>query len=65
MTCIDVDSIGKNLSLAPLLMILLCTFTRAWSSFDCSKSLKKPSSSSDVGSSFACCSDVSSRDSAK
>lgn len=64
-TCIEVDSIGKNLSLAPLLIILLWTFTKAWSSLDWSRSLKNPNSSAVDGSSLAWCKDVNRRDNAK
>lgn len=63
-TVMDVDNIGKNLSLAPLLIILLWTLTKACNSFDCRRSLKNPNSSSVDGSSLACCSDVSRRDKA-
>lgn len=58
------ESTGQNLSLAPLVMILLWALTKACSSLDCRRSLRKPSSSSVEGSSVACWSDVNSRDSA-
>lgn len=43
---IEFDSTGKNLSSLTLLRILLWTFTRAFSSLDCSSSLRNPNSSS-------------------
>jgi len=43
---IEFESTGKNLSSLTLLRILLWTFTRAFSSLDCSSSLRNPNSSS-------------------
>lgn len=64
---IEFDSTGKNLSSLTLLRILLWTFTRALSSFDCSNSLKNPNSSSvQLGiSDLLSCSEFSSLDNAE
>lgn len=63
---IEFDSTGQNLSSLTLLRILLWTFTRAFSSFDCSSSLRNPNSSSvQLGmSDLLSCSEFSNLDSA-
>lgn len=52
MTCIDVESNGKNFLLVVEPLILLWALTRACNSLDFSNSLKNTNSSSDDGSSF-------------
>lgn len=64
---IELESTGKNLSSLTLFKILLCTFTKAFNSFDCNNSLKKPNSSSvQLGISFLfSCREFNSLDKAK
>lgn len=64
---IELESTGKNLSSLTLFKILLCTFTKAFNSFDCSNSLKNPNSSSvQLGISFLfSCREFNSLDKAK
>lgn len=49
--CMELESMGWNLSSFPLSMILLWTLTRACSSLDCSNPLRNPNSSSELGKS--------------